>query len=250
MPLIVPGITPSAFTAPETSDKFIPALIVVDMQNDFVTGSLAVPDAPSIIEPTNAILNLPFALKVGTKDFHPPGHISFASTHNKPLFEKIMIYRPDIDPPDIQSGIEQCLWPDHCIQSTPGVQFADGFNASALDTVVHKGTHPKVECYSAFGDPWGLTNMDLPALLSDKEVTDVFVTGLAGDYCVKATAIDAANHRMKTKSGAEIKLRTWVVKDLVRSVGSEGTEWDEMQKAGIVLVDSWEVKARLENKQL
>jgi len=251
--LIIQGVIPmtqNAFAAPEVSDKFIPALIVVDMQNDFVTGSLAVPDATSIIKPTNAILDLPFALKVGTKDFHPPGHISFASTHNKPVFEKITIYRPDVDPQDIQSGIEQCLWPDHCVQSTPGCEFAEGFNGSALHAVVHKGTHPKVECYSAFGDPWGVTSLELPRLLADNEVTDVFVTGLAGDYCVKSTAIDAANFRMKTKSGVETKLRTWVVKDLVRSVGSEGKEWEEMQKAGVMLVNSGEVKARVENTQL
>jgi len=243
MPLIIPGITPaqqSASKPSDTSDKFIPALVVVDLQVDFVTGSLAVPDAKSIIEPINSILTLPFALKVGTKDFHPPGHISFASKHNKFVFEKITIYRPDVDPPDVESGIEQILWPDHCVQSTPGSEFAEGFNSSALHTVVHKGTHPGIECYSAFGDPWGLSTMELPTLLSAKEVTDVFVVGLAGDFCVKSTAIDAAKSR----------LRTWVVKDLVRSVGNNGKEWDEMQRAGVMLVESDEVKARLENKLL
>jgi len=82
--------------------------------------------------------------------------------------------------------------------------------------------------------------MELPTLLSAKEVTDVFVVGLAGDFCVKSTAIDAAKSR----------LRTWVVKDLVRSVGNNGKEWDEMQRAGVMLVESDEVKARLENKLL
>jgi nicotinamidase len=252
MPLIIPGITPVQKFASkaQTSDKFIPALVVVDVQTDFVSGSLAVPDAQSIIEPINSILSLPFALKVGTKDFHPPGHISFASTHNKSVGEKITIYRPDVDPPDTESGIEQCLWPDHCVQSTPGSEFTEGFDSSALHAVVHKGTHPGVECYSAFGDPWGLTTMELPNLLSAKEVTDVFVVGLAGDYCVKSTAIDAVNFTSKTASGLETKLRTWVVKDLVRSVGNEGKEWDEMEKAGVMFVESDEVKARLENKQL
>jgi len=247
MPLIVPGITParaqqSASKSSETSDRFIPALVIIDLQVDFVTGSLAVPDAQSIIEPINSILALPFALKVGTKDFHPPGHISFASKHNKSVGEKITIYRPDVDPPDVESGIEQILWPDHCVQSTPGSEFAEGFNNSALHAVVYKGTHPGIECYSAFGDPWGLSTMELPTLLSEGNVTDVFVVGLAGDFCVKSTAIDAV------KSTLDTKLRTWVVKDLVRSVSSEGKEWDEMQKAGVMFVKSDEVKARLENK--
>ena len=247
MPLIIPGVTPNTFSKNlETLNKFIPALIVVDLQTDFVTGSLAVPDAKSIIDPINSIISLPFALKVGTKDFHPPGHISFASRHNKSIGDKITIYRPDVDTVEVESGIEQILWPDHCIQSTPGAEFVEGFNSSALDAVVHKGTHPEVECYSAFGDPWGVTTMELPALLSAKQITDVFVVGLAGDFCVKSTAIDA----VKADLGSGTGLRTWVVKDLVKSVGSDGKEWDEMQKAGVMFVESDEVKARLENTLL
>jgi nicotinamidase len=237
MPLIIPGVTPET---PSVSDKFISALLVVDMQTDFVTGSLAVPDAASIIEQINFMLSLPFALKVGTKDFHPSDHISFASTHNKSVGERITIYHPGDTSAKPEAGIEQVLWPDHCVQSTPGCEFVEGLNSSALDAVVHKGTHPKVECYSAFGDPWGVTAMELPSLLSGKGVTDVFVVGLAGDYCVKWTSVDAA------KNG----WRTWVVKDVVRSVGNEGTEWDEMEKAGVMVIDSGEVKARLENKML
>ena len=152
--------------------------------------------------------------------------------------------------PDVDSGIEQCLWPDHCVESTPGSKFTEGLNSSALHVVIHKGTHPGVECYSAFGDPWGLTTIELPSLLAAKEITDVFVVGLAGDYCVKSTAIDAAKVTLKTTSGSETKPRTWVVKDLVRSVGSDGVEWDEMKNAGVMFVESDEVKARLENELL
>jgi nicotinamidase len=241
MPLIISGVTSET---PNVSDKFIPALVVVDMQTDFISGSLAVPDAASIIEPINSMLSLPFALKVGTKDFHPPKHISFASTHNKSIGDRITIYRPDSSDSKSDAGIDQVLWPDHCVQSTPGCEFVEGLNSSAFDAVVHKGTHPKVECYSAFGDPWGVTAMELPSLLSAKGVTDVFVVGLAGDYCVKSTAIDAVKYGSKTGS------RTWVVEDLVRSVGNEGTEWDEMRKAGVMVIGSDSVKARLENKLL
>jgi nicotinamidase len=240
MPLIIPGVT-----APEThlsalnaSDEFIPALVVVDMQNDFVTGSLAVPDAKSIIDPINSILALPFAVKIGTKDYHPPDHISFASNHKKAVGEKITIYPPGSDPQvDTERGLEQILWPDHCVQSTPGADFVEGLQSSALHTVVHKGTHKGIECYSAFRDPWQIATTELSTLLSGKGVTDVFVVGLAGDYCVKCTAIDAV----------QFGFRTWVVKDLVRSVGNDGKEWDEMQKNGVILVESGEVQARLEN---
>jgi nicotinamidase len=86
--------------------------------------------------------------------------------------------------------------------------------------------------------------MELPSLLSAKGVTDVFVVGLAGGYCVKSTSIDAVKYGLKARS------RTWVIKDLVRSVGDEGMEWDERQKAGVVVIDSGSVKVRLENKSL
>jgi len=223
------------------SDNFVPALVVVDMQNDFVTGSLAVPDAKSIIDPINSILALPFALKIGTKDYHPPDHISFASNHQKAVGEKITIYPPGSDPQvDTERGLEQILWPDHCVQSTPGSDFVEGLRSSALHAVVHKGTHKGIECYSAFCDPWRMATTELSTLLSDKGVTDVFVVGLAGDYCVKCTAIDAV----------QCRFRTWVVKDLVRSVGNDGKEWDEMQKNGVILVESSEVHARFDSEIL
>lgn len=245
MPLILPGVTfaqQSIWNAPNISDKFIPALLVVDMQTDFVSGSLAVPAAQSLISPINAFLGLPFVLKIGTKDFHPPDHISFASNHDqKEVGQKITIYPPGAQSQaDKKRGIEQVLWPDHCIQSTPGSEFADGFDSSALDAVVHKGTHPGIECYSAFRDPWHLATTELHALLEEKGVTDVFVVGVAADYCVKFTAIDAV----------QFCYRTWVVTDLVKSVGTEGEEWDEMQKSGVIPVESKEVKERLQNKAL
>jgi len=217
-----------------STPEFIPALIVVDTQVDFTTGSLACPDAPSVIAPINAILTLPFVLKVGTKDYHPRGHISFASTHSKSLFDRITIYPPG-EGVEGGRGLEQVLWPEHCIAGTPGAEFADGLDGTAMDVVVHKGTHPGIECYSAFRDPWGVVETELGGLLAGKGVTDVFLVGIAGDYCVKFTAIDAA------KAG----FRTWVIKDLVRSVSNEGKEWDEMKEKGIIITETREVKERL-----
>ncbi|KZP19596.1 pyrazinamidase/nicotinamidase [Athelia psychrophila] len=239
MPLIVPGVTPPH---PNASDEFVPALIVVDMQADFVSGSLAVPDAQSIIDPINTFLTLPFARKIGTKDYHPPNHISFASNHaQKDVGHAITIYPPGADP-DSQSqvdhdrGIEQILWPDHCVQSTPGAEFVEGLDHAALDAVVHKGTHPGIESYSAFRDPWHISHTELHGLL--KGVTDVFVVGLAADYCVKFTAMDAVQFRY----------RTWVVTDLVKSVAGGEAHWDELRESGVLLVESKEVRERLESR--
>jgi len=118
-----------------------PALIVVDMQNDFISGSLAVPEADSILDVINQLLqsDLPFVKKIGTKDYHPPNHISFASTHDKPLFSTITIYPPG-EEKDGAKAMEQVLWPVHCVASTPGAEFSDKLHSAAFDAVVHKGT--------------------------------------------------------------------------------------------------------------
>ncbi|KAG5647687.1 hypothetical protein DXG03_008410 [Asterophora parasitica] len=211
--------------------KFTPALIVVDMQYDFVHGSLAVPDASAIIQPVNSLLACPFAIKIASKDFHPPDHISFARTHNKPVFSKINIH-----PPRYHEGraLEQVLWPVHCVANTPGADFVEGLSHQAINTTVLKGQDPGIEMYSAFRDPWHLAETALPAALQRHGVTDVFIVGLAGDYCVMSTALDAVDFGYKT----------WVVKDAVKSV-HDGEEWDEMERKGIRLVDSQEVKKLL-----
>lgn len=216
-----------------TSAPFVPALLVIDMQHDFVHGSLAVPGAPSIVDIVNKLLSLPFATKIGTKDFHPSNHISFADTHQKPIFSKITIYPPGDTQED--RALEQVLWPVHCVISTPGSEFVQGLNYEALDAVVCKGTHPDIESYSAFRDPWHLSTTELPGLLRARGVTDVFIVGLAGDYCVKCSAIDAVQFGYKT----------WVIRDAIRSVADTGSEWIEMEKEGILEVNSLRVQDML-----
>ncbi|TFK74649.1 Isochorismatase hydrolase [Pluteus cervinus] len=212
---------------------FKPALVVIDMQHDFVHGSLAVADAPAIIEPINKLLELPFVIKIGSKDFHPPDHISFASKHNKDLFSKITIYPPE----DVkqEKGLEQVLWPDHCVQGTLGVEFVEGLNDEAFHAVVQKGLHPGIESYSAFRDPWHIETTELPGLLKDRGITHVYLVGVAGDYCVKSTAVDAV----------EFGFKTHVIRDAVRSVGKTGEEWKEMKKKKIQIVTSAQVTKRL-----
>jgi nicotinamidase-related amidase len=214
------------------------ALLVIDVQNDFVSGSLAVRDAEQIIGTINALLALPFALKVGTQDYHPANHISFARNHtDKKEFEKITIFAPpelvakkkraDTLPP--LEPLEQVLWPVHCVQNTTGAAFVDGLEHECLE-VVRKGCDVGIECYSAFEDPWGLTNTGLEEKLRSKGISDVFVVGIAGDYCVKFTALDAKKHGF----------RTIVVRDAVKSVSDEGTEWIEMTEAGVEIIDTAE----------
>lgn len=226
MPLDLAGVEPSNS-----------AILVVDVQNDFVSGSLAVRDAEQIITTINALLKLPLALKVATQDYHPANHISFACNHaGKKVFDKITI----VPPPELVArrmpederpleALEQVLWPVHCVQDTIGVAFVDGLEHEGLE-VVRKGRDVGIECYSAFEDPWGLTNTGLKDKLKNKEISNIFVVGIAGDYCVKSTALDAKKYGF----------RTFVIRDAVKSVSDEGTEWTEMSKAGVEIIDTAE----------
>ncbi|KAH7915077.1 Isochorismatase-like protein [Hygrophoropsis aurantiaca] len=223
------------------TESFVPALVVVDMQNDFVTGSLAVPDATKTIEPINFLLTLDFKLKIGTQDWHPRNHVSFANNHSgKNQFEKTTIFPPT---KFLNSSIhnakdmalEQVLWPDHCVADTRGAQFVPDLDVKRLQNIITKGKEEGLECYSAFCDVWGLTRTELATVLQNNGVTDVFLVGVAGDYCVKFTAIDAVKHGFKA----------WVVKDAVRSVSQDGSEWHEMQTEGVMFIEKSEEVAQI-----
>ncbi|CZT46972.1 related to pyrazinamidase/nicotinamidase [Rhynchosporium secalis] len=177
---------------------FKPALIIVDVQEDFCppNGSLAVSNGRSIIPTINRLLSLPFVLKIATQDWHPVDHISFASNHDSK--------KPFVDTTTITNRsnlAESCtirLWPDHCIQDTPGAELLPELDVGSVDHVVKKGTMREVEMYSGFCDPFGGCGSGLVERLREGGVTDVFVVGLAFDYCVKATALDAAKGGFKT----------------------------------------------------
>ena len=214
--------------------SFIPALIVVDMQHDFVHGSLAVPGAETIIGTVNKVISLPgFKLKVATQDFHPHNHISFASTHKKPVLSTTTIFHPE--DADKTEGIEQVLWPDHCVANTTGADFVKGLKTDSFDTIIHKGTHSHIESYSAFRDIWNKGETELPELLSQKKVTDVFFVGLAGDYCVKYTAIDTL----------EYGYETWLVTDGIKSISDEETAYEGLKKKGAHFLTLEELKQKL-----
>lgn len=157
------------------------ALIIVDIQNDFIPGgSLAVPDGDKIISRINE-LQKKFDLVVATQDWHPANHKSFASQHDsKNPFDVIDL-----------NGLQQTLWPDHCIQSTKGAEFHKDLNTNKIEAIFRKGTNPEIDSYSGFFDNGRKKATGLHGYLQERKVTSVFVCGLAADFCVYYTALDA-----------------------------------------------------------
>jgi nicotinamidase-related amidase len=179
----------------------------------------------------NEFLASPFAIKVATKDWHPQDHISFASNHsapnNKP-FESTFIIKNPHNPNETQ---EARLWPDHCVQDTKGAELLPEMDAHKVDHVIEKGQDKRVEMYSAFADPFKspcVAKSGLADVLRKANITDVYVVGLAADYCVKYTAIDSQKEGFKT----------WVVGDATKAVdpSSMNQVHDEYEKAGVTVI--------------
>jgi len=209
----------------------VPALLVVDMQNDFVTGSLAVPGGATIVDNINSLIDVPgFKIRIATKDSHPSNHVSFAKTHGKDVFSKLMIFHPDDD--EKADGVEQVLWPVHCVAEECGAEFVAGLKTSKFDAIIKKGISPAVESYSAFEDIWGKDKTELDKILKEKGVTELCLVGLATDYCVKWSAVDALRYGYKV----------WVVTDAVKSIQAEQEALSDLKKRGISFLTTEEVK--------
>ncbi len=166
------------------------ALIVVDVQNDFLPGgALAVPHGDEVVSPINRLIrDRSYALVVATQDWHPPGHGSFASQHpGRRVYEQVEL-----------AGLPQTLWPDHCVQDTPGAALAPGLDASGIHRIIRKGTDPAVDSYSGFFDNARRRATGLAEVLRGAGVSRVHVVGLASDYCVKFTALDARHLGFET----------------------------------------------------
>ena len=203
------------------------ALILVDLQNDFCPGgALAVAEGDAVIPVANALMPR-FDLVVATLDWHPADHGSFAASHDG---------REIGDVVDL-AGVEQLLWPVHCVQETPGADFHDDVNQHAIHKVLRKGSDCKVDSYSGFfdanGQPTGLADY-----LREQGVADVAVCGLATDYCVKFTALDAA----------KLGLNVQMIKDASRGVnlnpGDVDRAIEEMKQHGVKIVMSEEIPER------
>ena len=197
------------------------ALIIVDLQNDFCPGgALPVKEGDRIVPLVNA-LQKSFDLVVATQDWHPPDHLSFASQHHKPPGEVITL-----------SGLPQVLWPDHCVQGSRGAAFVPGLDTAKMDRVFQKGTDREIDSYSGFFDNGHRKSTGLGDYLKAKGVDEVYIVGLATDYCVKYTALDAA----------ALGFRTHVVDDACRGVelkeGDVARALEEMRRAGVHITTS------------
>lgn len=177
------------------ADSIRTALIVVDLQPDFMPGgALGVDGGDQIIAPIrDVVMSGRFDVIVATQDWHPRGHVSFASHHaGKHPFEVIDLF-----------GHEQVLWPDHCVQGTPGAALHPEFPRDWADAIIRKGNDPTVDSYSALRNNWNQYGdrppTGLAGYLRERGITNVLVCGLARDYCVKWTAEDAVEAGFKTR---------------------------------------------------
>lgn len=199
------------------------ALIIVDIQNDFVTGGkLEVPHGEQIIPLVNS-LSEKFDLVVATQDWHPQNHKSFASNHpGKAPFEKIML-----------EGLEQVLWPDHCVQGSRGAAFHPQLQMNRIEAIFRKGMATAIDSYSGFFDNGHKKATGLAGYLKAREVTSVHVCGLAGDYCVFYTIKDAIGEGFKSV----------LIEDAARAINEDDFEKAkaEIRALGGAVVNSSEI---------
>lgn len=198
------------------------ALILVDVQNDFMPGgALAVAEGDKIVPIVNGIQKA-FELVVATQDWHPANHGSFTSQH------------PGKKPGDVidLNGIPQVLWPDHCVQRSSGADFHPQFDRQRIARIFQKGVDPGIDSYSGFFDNGHRRGTGLAEYLKSAAVTDVYIAGLATDYCVKFTTLDART----------LGLEVFVIEDASRGVnlqpGDSATALDQMRFAGAKVIQS------------
>jgi nicotinamidase/pyrazinamidase len=157
------------------------ALLVVDIQNDFLPGgALAVPEGDAVVPIINRLMKQ-FELVIATQDWHPPDHGSFAANHPGRRPGEVI----DLD------GISQILWPVHCVQHTSGARFASGLETTRISQIIQKGIDPRIDSYSTFFDNARRRSTGLEHILRERGVDEVTLCGLATDYCVKYSALDA-----------------------------------------------------------
>ncbi len=208
--------------APRTEEA---ALLVVDLQPDFLPGgALAVAESDAILPGVRRLMaSGRFSVVAATQDWHPRGHVSFASTHaGRRPFDVISLY-----------DREQVLWPDHCVQGTPGAALHAELPWDRADVIVRKGTDPRVDSYSAFRNNWDAAgrrpHTGLAGYLRDRGVRSLWICGLARDFCVKWSAEDAADEGFATH----------VFWDLTRAVdpSSDGRVRADLERVGVHIVD-------------
>ncbi|MDB6035331.1 MAG: hypothetical protein JWM16_5669 [Verrucomicrobiales bacterium] len=203
------------------------ALVLVDLQNDFGPGgALPVPEGDAIVPLINQ-LQKQFQLVVATQDWHPSTHGSFAANHpGSKRGETIQL-----------NGLPQILWPIHCVQNTPGAEFLHTLDRTGIEMIFQKGTDSGIDSYSGFFDNGHRKSTGLGDYLKSKSVEEVYIVGLATDYCVKFTALDSV----------QLGFKTFLIQDACRGVdlkpGDTASAVDEMRRAGVRILKSSEVMA-------
>ena len=205
------------------------ALIIVDVQNDFCPGgALAVAGGDEIIPVVNRLIaefrdaGLPV---VASQDWHPAGHCSFASAHPGHAVGDVVTL------PRSKTQLVQILWPDHCVQDTCGAELHPGLDAACIDHIVRKGQDPQLDSYSAFFDMDHANSTDLHAWLQERGVDELVVCGLACDYCVKYTALDARALRYR------VTVPLAATRAVEAKPGDGKRAVEEMRRAGVEIVD-------------
>jgi nicotinamidase/pyrazinamidase len=178
------------------------ALIVVDIQNDFLPGgSLAVSGGDEIIPIINSLQNR-FELIVATQDWHPSDHKSFASSHSgRQEYEIIEL-----------NGLKQVLWPDHCVQETKGAAFSTALNSKKIEAIFRKGMDPDIDSYSGFYDNGRRKKTGMGGYLKDRGIKTIYICGIAADFCVYYTAID----------GLDLGFEAFIIEDASRAINIDG----------------------------
>lgn len=197
-------------------------LVIVDVQNDFCPGgALPVKEGDRVVPVINRLVRR-FDRVAATQDWHPLEHLSFAANH------------PGRQPGEViqLAGLEQVLWPVHCVQETPGADFHPDLDRSGIQAVFRKGVDPEVDSYSGFFDNGRRRSTGLEDYLRREGVEEVYVCGLATDYCVRWTALDAVR----------LGFRTWVIEDACRGVelrpGDTARAFEEMSRLGVQIIHS------------
>lgn len=201
------------------------ALLIVDVQNDFLPGgALGVKNGDLILPVINRLITLPFDEIVATQDWHPRDHGSFAETHQKKAGQVINL-----------EGLQQILWPTHCLQGTKGAELSDKLDLRKIKKLIQKGTDKTIDSYSAFFDNGHRKSTGLHEYLQSRGVKEIYVVGLATDYCVKFSALDAL------ELGYQVSIILDACKPVNLSPEDEEKALQEMLQAGANIAYSHEI---------
>jgi len=200
-------------------------LLIIDVQNDFCPGgALAVPGGDTIIPVINSLIP-GFDAVIQTQDWHPEGHHSFASSHEG---------KDPYDTVEMDYG-DQVLWPDHCVQGTRGAEFHPDLNTTKTEVIIRKGFRKEIDSYSTFYENDQKTPTGLTGYLRERGISEIYVAGLATDFCVKWSVID----------GLKEEFTVHVIEDAVKGIDMDGSveqAWKEMKDAGAEITTTGKIQ--------